>query len=572
MASLKVSTRFESLEAGKKAVLEMVVSQGESFKVSKAASMFWVAVCKLSACFFRVRIVKNNDGARITKLTEHNCPHSTHQNFRQAHSVSFLTSNHQTAVIDNREITPRQVQSNERLQNGNQINYLQAWRVRENIRKELEGDEQDSFPRLPALLNAMAAGDKETVTNIDMDADSKQFIRCFVYPRATRFAFRHYRKFVAFDGTFTKSRYRMTLLVAVTIDGNDETLPLCWALVPMENIDHWSWFMKQFALCFYHFMVDPDTVVISDRDKGIQEAVTMHLPLAKHAHCCQHIADNVQHTFGKACRDRFWAIAYAKIKTEFDLAIMHMQELRKDAGDYLTSIPQERWTAFGFPLPRYGHMTSNIVESVNAQWLVARRLPPLQLLNHLWTTMMAKFYIRYHSTFRTPRITNACYQYLQQQITQSRAYYVIPSDNNQAMVIASKDGHQRIVNLIDKTCTCLDFQDRGIPCRHACAVCTQYCRNAEDYIDSTIYSVSTYRSTYERPLPPFLSDNLSTDDNCKAPNQLTLRGRPPTKRKRRDEQHRTRINKCSYCHSSEHNRRTCRQASGMGGTIGGSRD
>ena len=72
-------------------------------------------------------------------------------------------------------------------------------------------------------------------------------------------------------------------------------------------------------------------VVISDWDKGLQEAVTTHLPLAKHVHCCQHIADNVQHTFSKACRDRFWAIAYAKTRAEFHLAIVctHARDRRR---------------------------------------------------------------------------------------------------------------------------------------------------------------------------------------------------------------------------------------------------
>ena len=192
-------------------------------------------------------------------------------------------------------------------------------------------------------------------------------------------------------------------------------------------------------------------------------------------------------------------------------------------------------------------MTSNIVESVNAQWLTARRLPSLQLLSHLWTTMMAKVYSRYHCSFRTTRITDVCYQYLQQQMAKSRAFYIVPSDDNQAMVVALRDGHQRIVNLAERTCPCLEFQDRRTPCEHACAVCTQYhlqCRRLYRKY-STTYSIATYPSTYKGPLPPFMSDNLSTNSDCEAPNQPVLRGRPPTKRKRRDEQQQTRTNKCS---------------------------
>ena len=43
------------------------------------------------------------------------------------------------------------------------------------------------------------------------------------------------RSFVGIDGTHTSSRFRMTLLIAGGIDANDKTLPLAWALVPIEN-------------------------------------------------------------------------------------------------------------------------------------------------------------------------------------------------------------------------------------------------------------------------------------------------------------------------------------------------
>ena len=43
------------------------------------------------------------------------------------------------------------------------------------------------------------------------------------------------RTFFGVDGTQTTSRFRMTLLIVVGIDANDETLPLAWALVPIEN-------------------------------------------------------------------------------------------------------------------------------------------------------------------------------------------------------------------------------------------------------------------------------------------------------------------------------------------------
>lgn len=188
---------------------------------------------------------------------------------------------------------------------------------------------------------------------------------------------------------------------------------------------------------------------------------------------------------------------------------------KEDAADYLDRIPRNRWMTFAFPLPRYGHLTSNIIESVNAQWLDIRSLPALQLLSQLWTTMMVKFYERYHRQQKTSRLTDYAYKFLHGQGTIGRNY--IPSDDDQGMVISGKDGHHRIVNLALKTCTCLEFQDQGIPCRHACAMCTEYYHDAEQSVDMTVYSLQTYRETYERSLAPFLSEELSSDDDSGAP-------------------------------------------------------
>lgn len=402
------------MEKAKKEVLAWAVENGVSYKVSKAASTFWVAVCRARDCSFKVRIAKDRDGARITKMEDHNCPYHTHQNFRLAHSVGHLSSLHRAAVVDNRTITSRQIQSNERLQHVNMISYKQAWRTREKLRQDLDGDEEMAFKRLPALLDRMAAGDEHTVTRLEIDGSEKRFKRCFIAPGATRFGFLHCRKFLAVDATFIKSRYRMILTIAATIDANNQTLPLCWGLVPSENTEQWMWFMSCFVEAFGDFAIEENTVVMSDREKGIEEAIQQHLLLAMHGHCCQHIADNVQQRFGKQCRDLFWPLAYAQTENAYDAALVKLRDVKEDAADYVQQIPQNRWVTSAFPLPRYGHLTSNIIESVNAEWLGLRNLPVIPLLNQIWLIMMAKFHDRHHRRQGNMRFTDYVYSVLKQ--------------------------------------------------------------------------------------------------------------------------------------------------------------
>ena len=49
------------------------------------------------------------------------------------------------------------------------------------------------------------------------------------------------------------------------------------------------------------------------------------------------------------------------------------------------------------------------------------------------------------------------------------------------------------MNLQEMSCTCLEFQDRKLPCRHIIAVCKEQTLDPKDYT-SQLYSLNTYRN------------------------------------------------------------------------------
>jgi transposase-like protein len=128
----------------------------------------------------------------------------------------------------------------------------------------------------------------------------------------------------------------MTLLVAVCIDANDETLPMAWALVPIESEAWWTWFLKQFEKAFHVNSVG--NVVMSDREKGLPAAIERAIPDVTQAYCCQHIADNVQQRFGIKCRPLFWACAQARYQGEFQNALKALEEEDVHAANYVNAI------------------------------------------------------------------------------------------------------------------------------------------------------------------------------------------------------------------------------------------
>lgn len=270
----------------------------------------------------------------------------------------------------------------------------------------------------------------------------------------------------------------------------------------------------------------------------------------------------------------FWAAARAKTESAFRNVLEKIGEKKEECAEYLRAIPPDRWAAWAFPYPRYGHDTSNIIESVNAQWLPARDLPAFRLLVDIWTTMMTKIWTRKSRQHHNPRISDWAKTYLEKEFQSGRRHMVVGSDTHIAMVVAPQSRETHTVNLKLRQCTCLSFQDFEIPCRHAIAMACEYRLEPEDYV-SDVYRLHTYRSTYQQTVTPIQArtDELSSDSDCGAPFLKRSRGRPRKRRCRRGERARGGNgaegeggaagqqqvqHSCSYCGSMDHNRRTCR--------------
>jgi len=93
------------------------------------------------------------------------------------------------------------------------------------------------------------------------------------------------------DGTFTKTQFIQTLLLAVGINADNHAVLLAWGLVESETEDSWRFFLIN--LKFAMPVVDSSHVTLmSDWDKELAAART-ELPETKQANCIQHLAENV---------------------------------------------------------------------------------------------------------------------------------------------------------------------------------------------------------------------------------------------------------------------------------------
>lgn len=182
---------------------------------------------------------------------------------------------------------------------------------------------------------------------------------------------------------------------------------LAWALIESENEESWKFFLTELKMYVYlstsnwistvNYLLtsiraipainQTDVTLVSDRDKGLVAADSV-LDQTHRAYCCQHIADNIQTSFGLAARKLFWKIAYARSELLFENALAELEELQPAAAEYVTALPRNLSATAFFTGARYGHCTSNIVEAANALFLEERELPVLKMLQGIWEKEM----------------------------------------------------------------------------------------------------------------------------------------------------------------------------------------
>ena len=200
-----------------------------------------------------------------------------------------MTSNHTASFNLDHTIKPDQIRNTE-LQDGNQISYKQSWRALKEIEKQVFGDEAESFKRIPSFLENLSQVDPQTYWRLEIQ--DCQFFHLFIAPGPTQEAFRWCRSFIALDGTFWKTRWNLTLLIAAAMDGDNQILPLAWGFVPTESGDNWSFFLSHFRHTFPS-IDDAKITIISDQSKELKPVLAAEFLNIIYIYCCYHLDKNL---------------------------------------------------------------------------------------------------------------------------------------------------------------------------------------------------------------------------------------------------------------------------------------
>jgi hypothetical protein len=418
--------------------------------------------------------------------------------------------------------------------------------------------------------------------SIENREGTHRFQRVFICPSVSRETFRHCRTLIAMDGTFMKDIFNLTVLLAVTTDAQNHNVLLAWAVVEGENEHAWRFFLSNLQTAIPQ-VNHPATTIISDRDKGLR-AADDEIPLASRAICLEHLSRNIQQNFGLQAKTIFDArIRYALTDQGLEAGFNELGEHSQRAVNYLRGIDLALWATPRFPGKRYGHNTSNLVESTNSWILEERKLSILDFLHHVWTKNMDLRFRRLQEAQKydpAAVLTKYAAQLLEESTTFSNHRLIRFADPMHASVL-SFQGNWYVVDLEARTCTCGHFQFNDVPCGHAIAVIQTYRdpaggprRSAREFVAYNL-TVPAFRATYAVPMPAVDIAALQPrpETPCRCPVFKKPRGRRRENRLVAGENralhngaHRgpaglgnipDHIQRCSRCHQMGHNVRRC---------------
>ncbi|XP_057733903.1 uncharacterized protein LOC130949097 [Arachis stenosperma] len=188
------------------------------------------------------------------------------------------------------------------------VSYRKAWLAKQKAVEKIFGGWEASYEALPIWFQAMCNKEPSAIVHFEtMSAyqgdeevtDIRVLHRVFwsYYPCIR--AFRHCKPVVQVDGTHLYGKYKGCLLVAVSQDGNNNIVPIAFAIVEGETSDAWHFFLSNLR---QHVVTRDGVGLISDRHESINAAIARSNgawspPRAFHMFCIRHIESNFLRKF-----------------------------------------------------------------------------------------------------------------------------------------------------------------------------------------------------------------------------------------------------------------------------------
>ncbi|KAL4577828.1 hypothetical protein LXL04_013942 [Taraxacum kok-saghyz] len=498
-------------------------------------------------------------------------------------------------IIDQVESNPTvplrsiQDQVQKKLQIGVSIYKIQ--RAKASATMEVVGDYTKQYQVLRDYLLEVQVTNEGTTVKLDVVSDpnlsntNRQFKRVYICLGSLKKGFKAgVREFLGLDGAFMKGPFPGQILIVVGVDSNNGIYPVAYAIVEAENRHSWTWFLQclQDDLDLYS---NSNFTFISDRQKGILQAVSQVFPQTEHRFCLRHIHENMR-KFWKTTeyKDHLWKCSAATTVPEFEKCMTELSHFDREAFEWLKKIPPEHWARSHFS-GRVGTdmVLNNLCEVFNSKLVQGRDKPIISFLEFIRQYLMKRIcnVMKVMDKAQGP-LTPTGSKLLEKNRLESVQYRARWNDTAKYEVYGPWHD-QHVVDMGEMTCTCSKWELNGIPCKHAIATIHEMGDSGErvgelyTYVNK-VYLLSTWREAYSYKVEPIKGRVMWPKSNCPftltPPPHHTQPGRPKVKRKRSaDEKSLSQSQgkrltrkfvsvRCGKCKNRGHNSRSCK---GQGG-------
>ncbi|KAK1583735.1 hypothetical protein Q3G72_026459 [Acer saccharum] len=572
---LTVGQEFPDVKSCRRALRDTAIALHFEMQTIKSDKTRFTAKCASEGCPWRIHAAKLPGVPTFTIRTIHEshiCGGISHLGHQQA-SVQWVANSVEQRLKENPNYKPKEILEEIHRVHGITLSYKQAWRGKERIMAAMRGSFEEGYRLLPPYCEQIKRTNPGSIASVYGNPSDNCFQRLFISFQASIYGFLNAcRPLLGLDRTFLKSKYLGTLLLATGFDGDGALFPLAFGVVDEENDDNWMWFLSEL-----HNLLEintenmPKFTILSDRQKGIVEGVEANFPTAFHGFCMRHLSENFRKEFNNTLLvNLLWEAANALTVIEFEAKILEIEEISQDAAYWIRRIPPRLWATAYFEGSRFGHLTANIVESLNTWILEASGLPIIQMMECIRRQLMTWFNERRETSMQwTSLLVPSAERRVAEALDRARTFQVLRANEAEFEVISHEGTN--IVDIRNRCCLCRGWQLYGLPCAHAVAALLSCRQNVHRFTESC-FTVATYRKTYSQTIHPIPDKSLwkefSEGDLNAAnkpievvvypPKSLRPPGRPRKKRVRAEDRGRVkRVVHCSRCNQTGHFRTTC---------------
>ncbi|GAB2211440.1 hypothetical protein Droror1_Dr00024753 [Drosera rotundifolia] len=572
---LHVGQEFPDVKSCRRALRDTAIALHFEIQTVKSDKTRFTAKCAAEGCPWRIHAAKLPGVPTFTIRTlheSHTCGGIAHLGHQQA-SVQWVASSVERRLKENPNCKPKEILEEIHRVHGITLSYKQAWRGKERIMAAMRGSFEEGYRLLPQYCEQIKRTNPGSIASVYGNPTDNSFQRLFISFQASIYGFLNgCRPLLGLDRAYLKSKYLGTLLLATGFDGDGALFPIAFGVVDDENDENWMWFLSEL-----HNLLEVNTenmprlTILSDRQKGVVEGVEANFPTAFHGFCMRHLSESFRKEFNnQPLVNLLWEAAQALTVIEFESKVLEIEEVSQDAAYWIRRIPPRLWATSYFEGSRLGHLTANVVESLNNWLLEASGMPIIQMMECIRRQLMTWFNERRETSMLwTSILVPTAERRVADAIERARTYQVLRANEAEFEVI-SHEGTM-VVDIRNRCCLCRGWQLHGLPCAHAVAALLSCRQNVHRFTESC-FTVATYRRTYSQtihPIPDRTMWNEPTEGNpdegdpsammvINPPKSLRPPGRPRKKRARVEDRGRVkRVVHCSRCNQTGHFRTTC---------------